>query len=54
MIEQIRHYLMENTELLQDQKKCALCGKKIDDSSQITICSECMNCADCCIGLEKL
>lgn len=41
-------------ELAQSEKKCVLCGTKIDNSSQITMCSECMSCADCCIGLEKL
>jgi hypothetical protein len=22
--------------------------------SEVSICSECMKCADCCVGLEKL
>lgn len=36
------------------EKQCALCGTVLNHSSQLNLCKECMSCADCCIGLEKL
>lgn len=36
------------------KKQCALCGVMLNISDQLNLCKECINCADCCIGLEKL
>lgn len=41
-------YFMDN------QKVCALCNTKLNGDSKTSICNECMSCADCCVGLEKL
>lgn len=35
-------------------KECALCGTTLPAGSEISICRECMKCADCCVGLESL
>lgn len=34
--------------------ECALCGSLLPKSNELNLCSDCMGCADCCIGLEKL
>jgi hypothetical protein len=39
---------------VQTNKECALCGTMLPLESEVSICSECMKCADCCVGLEKL
>ncbi len=39
---------------LQSRKECALCGTTLPVGSEVSICNECMKCADCCVGLEKL
>lgn len=36
------------------EKECVLCGKVIIESQGVSLCKECISCADCCIGLEKL
>lgn len=38
----------------QARKECALCGTTLPVGSEVSICNECMKCADCCVGLEKL
>ncbi|MEO9319334.1 MAG: hypothetical protein ABI361_01545 [Nitrososphaera sp.] len=35
-------------------KECALCGTMLAPGSDVSICRECLKCADCCVGLEKL
>lgn len=35
-------------------KKCALCTVILSKESHISICKDCLKCADCCIGLEKI
>jgi len=42
---------MEQT---QSIKECALCGAALPVKSEISLCDECIKCADCCVGLEKL
>lgn len=37
-----------------ENKRCALCEVKILIDSPISLCNECLKCADCCIGLEKI
>lgn len=39
---------------LMDEKECALCGTIIQESKSLNLCNKCIECADCCIGLEKL
>lgn len=48
--------LIRYTELFRalTSKKCALCMIDLPTESNVSICSECMKCADCCVGLEKL
>ncbi|WP_158385291.1 hypothetical protein [Candidatus Nitrososphaera evergladensis] len=36
------------------RKECALCGTTLPVGSEVSICGECMKCADCCVGLESL
>lgn len=36
------------------KKICALCLEQLPERSKVSICDECMKCADCCVGLEKL
>ena len=36
------------------EKECILCGTVVGESTEVNLCKECMSCADCCIGLEKL
>ena len=38
----------------QSKKECALCGITLPVGSEVSICDECMKCADCCVGLEKM
>lgn len=38
----------------QERKECALCGTTLPVRSAVSICGECMKCADCCVGLESL
>jgi hypothetical protein len=35
-------------------KECALCATTLPVESEISICNDCIKCADCCVGLEKL
>lgn len=37
-----------------NNKICALCEADLDINSHVKLCNECLKCADCCIGLEKL
>ena len=39
--------------LLSD-KICALCAIALPKESHVSICNDCLKCADCCVGLEKL
>ncbi|HEV8406222.1 MAG TPA: hypothetical protein VGQ13_10015 [Nitrososphaera sp.] len=39
---------------LESRKECALCGTSLPVGSEVSICIECMKCADCCVGLEKM
>jgi hypothetical protein len=39
---------------VQARKECALCGTTLPAGVQVSLCPECMKCADCCVGLEKL
>jgi hypothetical protein len=39
---------------MQSIKQCALCETALPMESEINICNECIKCADCCVGLEKL
>lgn len=35
-------------------KRCALCGQLLTEADGVKLCGECLDSADCCIGLEKL
>ena len=35
-------------------KECQLCGSSLPTSTDLRLCSECIKCADCCLGLEKI
>jgi hypothetical protein len=37
-----------------DEKKCVLCNNILSINVSINLCDGCLNCADCCIGLEKM
>ena len=39
---------------LNARKECALCGTTLPIGAEVSLCNECMKCADCCVGLEKL
>ncbi len=36
------------------KNECVLCGNIVQESTPLNLCKECIGCADCCIGLEKL
>ena len=38
----------------QVSKECALCGTTLPEGAEVSLCNECMKCADCCVGLESL
>jgi hypothetical protein len=38
---------------VQARKECALCGTTLPVGVQVSLCPECMKCADCCVGIEK-
>ena len=37
-----------------NERKCALCDIDLSINTSISLCTECLKCADCCIGLEKM
>ena len=37
-----------------NDKKCALCNENLSNQSSINLCKDCLKCADCCVGLEKI
>ncbi len=37
-----------------NEKNCALCDSNLPLNSSISLCNDCLKCADCCIGLEKM
>ncbi len=37
-----------------NEKECALCNERLPSKSSISICNDCLKCADCCTGLEKI
>ncbi len=39
---------------MMGKKECALCRTIIQESTSLNLCNNCIGCADCCIGLEKL
>ena len=39
---------------LESNSSCALCGTRLPQNNNISICSDCIKIADCCTGLEKL
>jgi hypothetical protein len=36
------------------EKKCALCGLRLQRNCPVNLCTECVKYADCCIGLEDI
>jgi hypothetical protein len=40
--------------LIMREQMCVLCGTLVKASAKLNLCDECIGCADCCIGLEKL
>ena len=41
--------------LNMDKRTCSLCEADISDkNTSVSLCADCLKCADCCIGLEKL
>ena len=47
---------VENNGLIEavSEKKCALCGLILQPNCPVNLCTECVKCADCCIGLEDI
>ncbi len=39
---------------IMNEKRCALCDNVLPNNSIISLCNVCLECADCCIGLEKI
>ncbi len=40
--------------IIMRKNECVLCGNIVQESTSLNLCKECIGCADCCIGLEKL
>jgi len=35
-------------------RECPLCGESLQTDNELSLCSECIKSADCCVGLEKI
>ncbi|MEW5840135.1 hypothetical protein [Nitrososphaera sp.] len=51
---QVQSSKADNSGSASVRKECALCGTTLPLGSEVRLCGECMKCADCCVGLEKL
>lgn len=37
-----------------NERKCVLCNNILSIKDPISLCADCLKCADCCIGLESM